>query len=143
MGIVEFLRARIDEDEAIARAASEIDPGPWSLPDGRYVSPWPGHDEIEAELFNANRGRVISYNGFDVELSERTALHITRHDPARVLGEVKAKRAVIELYLLYEDAQYPDGAGGYVSACEKEPKLKALAGVYSDHPDFDPAWEVR
>jgi hypothetical protein len=112
--LVEFLRDRLDEDEAAARAAT---PGPWKQSGiGEYG--WgvsfsrPGAG-VEAE--DGDQGRA------DAE-------HIARHDPARILAEVEAKRA-----LLRGAEEWEGGTLLYYI-------LAPLARVYCDHPDFDPAW---
>jgi len=59
--------------------------------------------------------------------------------PSRVLAECEAKRAIIQHHLfdhldgrhLCQDAMVED------DECDE---LRALAAIYSDHPDFDPAW---
>jgi hypothetical protein len=63
--LVAFVRACLDEDERVARAAR---PG--------YFTP------AVLSLFSA----------------VGDAQHVTRHDPARVLAEVAAKRALLELH---------------------------------------------
>jgi hypothetical protein len=61
------------------------------------------------------------------------AAHVIRHDPARVLREVAAKRAILELH-----AQGTDWDG------EPWPcsTIRALIAIWRDHPDFDPAWAI-
>jgi Family of unknown function (DUF6221) len=89
--IVEFLRARLADDEAAAPYAIS------SLTDwGEFV----------------------------------------RYDPARVLREVAAKRAIIRLALSRR------GAPPEESHVVIDEMVGALASVYADHPDFDPAWSV-
>jgi len=84
-----FLAARLDEDAAAAVAALD---GPWMT--GRaqeHLSDdviygqsrdWPGHI---VQVCNLDYGHN----------SEADAEHIVRHDPARVLREVEAKRRVL------------------------------------------------
>jgi hypothetical protein len=65
--------------------------------------------------------------------------HIARHDPARVLREVAAKRAILARYEerpanLGDSLQQGQECMGLLYAME------ALAAVYSDHPDYDPEW---
>jgi hypothetical protein len=115
--LVDFLRARLDEDEAVARAATS---GPWSAVEGSSGAWW-------VEL--PNLGDVA------LDLHGENARHIARHDPARVLADVKAKRAIVGL--------------GICLACDVEGQpcdhadetLRHLASVYADHPDYDATWE--
>ena len=78
------------------------------------------------------------------------ATHIARHDPARVLREVTAKRKIIvELESLRfsidsganRGTDNPEGEA-YVNGClaELERTVRALAAVYADHPDYDHSW---
>jgi len=71
-----------------------------------------------------------------------TDAHIARHDPARVLAECAAKRAI-----LADHTPADDGRCGLCSdlycvtpwdgICDV---ARPLAAVYADHPDYDPAW---
>ncbi|MFF2077175.1 DUF6221 family protein [Kitasatospora sp. NPDC058162] len=64
-----------------------------------------------------------------------TATHIARHDPARVLREVAAKRRIL--------ARHAPGPAG---ACRHDRNRWPCADVrdllppYADHPDFHPRW---
>jgi hypothetical protein len=132
--LVDFLLARIAEDEAIAQAAlrprySESDEPQWSydgnpsgaVTAGRYViaqaSTWEQHDP--------DGGRL--------------ARHIARWDPARVLAECAAKRAIIER-LTPDPTGTRDSAPAFQEQLNGEPTLKLLAAVYSNHPDYQQTW---
>jgi Family of unknown function (DUF6221) len=116
--LVAFLRARLDEDEAAARAAVHFDYG---------VKNW------------ADDGDPVD-------------VHIARHDPARVLREVMAARAILDLHSPSYPVTYPEPsgqptcgvchAGGWDWEPEKWPcpTVRALVAVYSDHPDYDQGW---
>lgn len=59
--------------------------------------------------------------------------HIARHDPARVLADVAAKRAIVRACAHnLEFEEY-----GYTLA---ERTLRALAQPYSEHEDYKPHW---
>jgi Family of unknown function (DUF6221) len=62
------------------------------------------------------------------------AAHVIRHYPARVLREVEAKRAILDLY---EAAAIHDDTSLGVATLRTV--VKTLAAVYRDHPDYDPA----
>ncbi len=98
---VAFLGARLDEDEAIARATMR-----WSGP------PW-------AEV------------GREERIPERA--HIARHDPARVLREVAAKRAIWAACI---SADGDRGPSNDLEAQALAWLILQLAAVYSDHPDY-------
>jgi hypothetical protein len=129
MELVEFLRTRLDEDEQRAKAAT---PGPW-MPEGDDDTDdevWTAHDGEHGELV----GDTVAYVRGGERMRANVA-HIARHDPARVLAEVDAKRRIIaecERTLAYEDH-------GHAVA---EFVLQGLALPYADHPDFREEWRA-
>lgn len=71
--------------------------------------------------------------------------HIARHDPVRILREVEAKRAVINMVPLSQEEAEERFAGFFVeegAGWEKaqEYVLKHLATIYADHPDYQQEW---
>jgi hypothetical protein len=121
--LVEFVRAALDEDERVARAA---EPAPWTAheeaadPDEGYVA---GPD-----------GYVLVYNEGTVSLG--TAAHIARHDPARVLADVAAKRAILELHNAVPEEEY----------CSEDEQrkpcqtLRLLAQPFAGRPGWREEW---
>lgn len=111
MDLVEFLRARLDDDERDALAAS---PGPWS-------------PNAEADEVTAADGITVC-DGFALSNNQlrATVRHIARHDPARVLAEVEAKRRIIRDY--EQDVFHSTDV------------LRILAAVFADHPNYNPMW---
>ena len=108
--IVEFLRARLDEDERVTRG--EIT--------RREV--W------QSKLDQMRRvGEMVGVGLIDYDEPGAPG------DPARVLAEVAFKRAVLlwcERSLVDNDGQpWPD-----------EWMLLSMASLYADHEDYDPAW---
>ena len=111
--LIAFLRARLAEDEATARAAfsGQCDPeNGWgaerSVSGGWTITPHVGniHEKVQAR-------------------------HVEAWNPARVIAEVAAKRAIIGLcepWGIPEDIMV----------------LRLLAQPYADHPDFAPAWRL-
>lgn len=153
MSIVEFLLARIAEDESVARESP-------------FDRAWTAHpDETGQPIKAGGRARIATCA---VDVMD----HIARHDPARVLAECQAKRAIIEWHKNWptlvegpmrftpvEDYDPRDinsvtfrmvrevnwlTQQQYVERFGAEPPtapiLRMLASVYSDHADFDPAW---
>jgi hypothetical protein len=113
--LVAFLNARLAEDEEAARRATD---GPWH----------------QAGMSVRGRGRAYGTGKEDVILVIRhtwpqEAAHICRHDPARVLREVAAKRAILSSY-----TAAPDWVG--------REDVGHLAAVYSDHPDYREEWAL-
>ncbi|MEV6079673.1 DUF6221 family protein [Streptomyces sp. NPDC052069] len=74
--LVQFLRDRLAEDERIARAATP--------------SPWEQTPEKVGCLASAEYWEVVDCTG--TPMARENAEHVARHDPARVLREVEAKR---------------------------------------------------
>lgn len=112
MTITEFLNARYDEDETLARE-SIIDASHWSV-----------------FAVNEHFGQVDSDDGAianNVDLKD--AAHIVRWDPARVLADIAAKRAIVQLY---------EGSGLRIAMGQV---VRLLAQPYAEHPDFDESWK--
>lgn len=114
MTIVDFLNARLDEEQAAARAAA---PGPWKRED--------------TKVFDA-AGNPVAETG-----DPTAAEHITRHDPARVLHEVALRRRLVR-----EVDEYTRFSRDRLAGEMARQILGALAGAYTDHPDFAPDWAV-
>lgn len=107
-----FLLARLDEDEAAARQAYRI-------------AEWREKSE-HARIYWARRLVRLDASG----------PHIARHDPARVLAEVGAKRRIVELH------EGEHNCTTYIAAEDNNPckTLEILAVVYDDHPDYRDEW---
>lgn len=120
--LVAFLRARYDEDEQVATAAT---PGPWvagGIGDFGWSVSGPSGG-VEAD---------------DSEAGRADAEHIARHDPARALAEVAAKRRVLDAW--------PDSFGQWsadqadAARAMKTAVLLLLALPYAGHPDYREEW---
>lgn len=133
MRIDDFLLARIAEDEWVARPFRN---------DLGDVRPW-RCDEIGGTVRNGPR--PLGGPGDVAQASTHLAAeHIARHDPARVLAECAAKRAIVELHwTAIDQTGAVDGpplcneCGGDYWPCQT---LRLLALPFASHPDFDPAW---
>jgi hypothetical protein len=143
MDLVDFINARLDEDEQAARAvvsSHEREPrlvpcvaaADWSH---RYDSDDYGGTEVAD-----GAGHVIVPMSYESGALQR--IHIARHDPARVLAEVDAKRRIIaehqasaEFMNRPENRHIPAGeTHGLYTA------LKMLALPYDQHPDYQEQW---
>ncbi|WP_371053639.1 DUF6221 family protein [Rhodococcus gordoniae] len=142
MTIVEFLEARIAEDEAIAREAIDPDrPGThwkWEAPDDYGDDPEAPLWLRTVEEFPTTSGVgdlpafPVGYD-FMASPSSRGMAHIARHDPARVLRQCAALRGLVEWHVhingsSVDDIEYPIEL------------LTYLAGIWSDHPDYRQEW---
>lgn len=111
-----FVRARLDEDEAIAQAAAS------AVAQDMQFQPFSGpHD-----LGNPNLMRPIN----------DARIHMARHDPERVLRDVAAKRAILD-WLGYQDRVYGDYS--VIETLELVARHLAAA-AWSDHPDYKAEW---
>jgi hypothetical protein len=114
--IVEFLEARIDEDEVLASAAL-------------------AHEQLYAD----DGGFDISYQWARMTVHQESGGHGSAFapgcpSPARVLRECTAKREILKDWELYKDEEFPDFGGGYASAMDDT--IQSLAAAYADHPDY-------
>jgi hypothetical protein len=123
-----FITARLDEDEAIAKAAANRH---W-LTDDNIITLHPEHDG----------------DGFMSWPTRADAQHAANHDPARVLREVAAKRAVLAWYADALDAsklfKEKLGTGTHMATAAESylNVMRGYAAVWSDHPDYKQEWET-
>ncbi|MFC8376416.1 DUF6221 family protein [Streptomyces albidoflavus] len=134
--LIAFLQARLDEDEAAARAATA---GPW----------------VESGVGDHGWGVSFSAPGSGVEADDGSqgradAAHIARHDPARALAEVEAKRRVVGECAYWNERmeaeavnppKFPQpGLDLGLLLDAMNPILRHLAAPYADHPDYREEW---
>ena len=141
--MVAFLEARLDEDEAGAKACQS--PSPWK------TATHPADSWIVTDA----TGEPVIYDEGTPSLEE--AAHIARHDPARVLRDVEADRALLSALgqaRKFSDHMFsspsPEGAasgevpGERVRAATQVLTLERVvmirAARFSDHPGYSPAW---
>lgn len=129
MDLVEFVRARLDEDAAAAR---------------RVDSSW---RQI------GNTGVIVASDGERAEECANgnwagIADHIVRHDPARVLKDIEAKRqtlqeleqAEVTLSVARPGTPPHDLMTGAVNTLRRV--VCRDAAVHDDHPDYDERWRL-
>lgn len=132
--LLEFLRARLDEDERVARASAAANPGSvathWSAEQVDYLSSTGLRGKAWAVVPERVEGATIAIS--PTEIRPLVVTHIARHDPARVLRDVEAKRKMIEQHV------------GYFGSGDDEfwpvQTLRLLVLPYADHPDYREAW---
>lgn len=141
--LVAWLREQVAEDERVAQAAGGL----------RWIrgedSGWTGSFVIEDQAGVEVAGP--GYEGGGVR-SEEQAAHIARHDPARVLAEVAAKRRILELHLPWTGEQnddgrycstcvgYPINSSGHIGVAWPCPTVRLLASVYRGRPGWRSEW---
>ncbi|WP_052509102.1 DUF6221 family protein [Kitasatospora griseola] len=143
--LVAFLRERLDEDYKLAFEAGDGGPDHWTF---NPELPWNGDNGPREAVVRFN-GSALSYVAAVDPVHGRygtwNARHIARHDPARVLAEVAAKRRILARYTsAVEDSA--EGADGYYDenrfedARQLVPVLRLLTLPYADHPDYREEW---
>jgi hypothetical protein len=131
VNLTEFLTARLDEDEASARAVRDNSSpwrGQWRAADGHFLETYSGLVLALAPGF-----RSTDQPG---EFAPGVLDHIARHDPARALREVEAKRRIL--------SEHSSADSDWCHACESGTgacmTLRILADVYSGHPGCRDEW---
>lgn len=179
--LIAFIEARLTEDELWAKAASTqpsyyVDERPvpeaglhWTWAVGESWEPYPvdpleefvgetAHDYaptlVTVEQWPSRYGGRMSQTkvlGNCEEVPSGVGGHIVRHDPARVLREVEAKRRLLGRIFGFEqsiDAEWGCGHTSEAIAAGECPEpsvhfiaaLRDFAAVWSDHPDWREAW---
>ncbi|MFE2712261.1 DUF6221 family protein [Streptomyces mirabilis] len=119
--LVRWLGEQLDEDERIARSAGGV----------VYLG-WAEGGWVEAEIPKTewkgpgDDGRHVG----SVRRAEDRA-HIARHDPARVLREIEAKRRIVDRYAWLRE-HGDTGGTAWV--------LPLLALPYADRPGYREEW---
>ena len=153
--LIKFLNARLDEDELAAQNAGGET---WDFTGANCeVRVRPSGRKQYGDF-----GRIIAYCRHGSELTDDLALaiHVAHNDPARVLREVAAGRLLLELHWLqvikaetypfdsYTGEPIPERYEGDCAVCGWfDPvqggclTVRHYAAIYSDHPDYDPAWK--
>lgn len=150
--LIAFLTATLDEDERVAReAAVPSRSESWEITDG------------QREQWHTGLAIAVAYSVWDACIDPRTAKHTARHDPARVLADVAAKRAIVALHSepIHDHIRWADAADQAEAAksgdlwcrtcgsVDDSPvpwpcrTVVALAQPYADRPGFDPAWKLE
>lgn len=109
--VVDFLLARIAEDEAVARAAQSVD-------------------------FAALAG----------QLPDAVRAHVLAHSPDRVLADCENRRIGLDVFSAWRRtlervrSNEDDEASAELVVTELLEVIHPMAGLYIDHPDWDPGW---
>jgi hypothetical protein len=135
--LIAFLRVRLDEDEQAAQAAG-----------GDQWTPQ-GHPSDTVAIYDSHREPVVYDEGAPSEAQMR---HISRHDPARVLAEVDAKRRLLAAFEQVSQIGWPADPDMILTVKQRITNqvigqeeglltaLRLLALPYADHPDYRPEW---
>ncbi|MEW2421306.1 DUF6221 family protein [Streptomyces nigra] len=150
--LVQWLRAQLDEDERITRAASWTDDA-----NAWHAEPSPFDARSAGQRWyveDAMEDGVVSHVDPRASDDEGVARHIAEWDPVRVLREIDAKRQLVKLH---SSAVLRAGGGAQYyntqtvcRSCEPSyqfpeqswpcPTLRLLAAPYSDRPGYQEEW---
>jgi hypothetical protein len=151
--IAEFIRARLDEDKAIAEDAGRVGGGEWNA---TLDGPDEGKVDADKDIY------PVAYA--EGRPTWTQARHIARHDPARALRDVEAKRLILFEHLDNGNwARSDDGTlarishGNQCTVCVEDstgvgsefaemerfpcPTLRLLASEWSSHADYRAEWK--
>jgi hypothetical protein len=123
--LIRFVAGRLDDDERIALAAA----------DGDRTEEWEIH--YTGAGVDSATGTVAYDEGFP---NGRQSEHIARHDPARVLRDVAAKRRLFAKHAPVINGTQGSWTWFEGSESESEKVMQLLSLPYADHPEYDPAW---
>lgn len=132
MTVIEFLRARLAEDEQAAKHAVE---GPASLATEWHVDRYRQGSEHHLTVADAD-GVVIA-----PELG-RQADHIARHDPARAAEFVRFVRMMIAIRngLVADDHECEQCDGYRIEIAMYDAIFRDMAKIWRTHPDYQEKW---
>ncbi|MCW2092834.1 UNVERIFIED_ORG: hypothetical protein M2328_006114 [Rhodococcus erythropolis] len=158
MTIVKFLEARLAEDEAVAlkaggseaewlyRTEYDNETGNEVVWANSRSEEWLGPAQKEPYV-SYDRYVTMDHEGCLPAVSEDDGTHIARHDPARVLREVAAKRELVAREESGRCQGHPkpwlrhgEYGAGFCFTPPEGSVLYVLASAYADHPDFNPDW---
>jgi hypothetical protein len=127
----EFLLARIAEDHEVAMKATG---GPWT---------WDGQELRSMAVYPRDGNRLVLKavrpSPFELQLAQWNRDHIGRWDGTRVLGELAAKRSVVQQAMGWLGT---DDSWGQDVTILAEQILRTMALPYMDHPDYRPEWRL-
>ncbi|MCX4231970.1 DUF6221 family protein [Streptomyces ortus] len=141
-GLVKWLGEQLDEDFEAVRLLLGVN-AMAAYRRGEPVPRWVPSPEGDAGVWDTAGTPRVKF----VWARERD--HIIRHDPARVLREIEAKRQLIHEHADVNDGSCGtcvDGAWGYPTHGGSSPQrypcktLRLLALPYADRPGYDESW---
>ena len=137
--LIAYLRARIDEEEAVARAAGSA-AWTWDKRFGDLCDDPTCPYGALMQWTDPGPTMVMEVHGYDVTEPWQGAEHIACWDPARVLAECAAKRAILDAEPSPGPMFHDDTWDGGRDLLDRV--ILAFAQVYADRPDFDPSWSA-
>ncbi len=138
MTIIDFIQARLDEDERIAIEAAVGHPD-WQVEHHQCFGYCGNPCTFAVECATGQCDDCV-VAGEEIRIYDEgghgkaQAAHIARHDPARGLREVEAKRAIV--------ARFVETDGCYCDAFahHSDEDVRYLAAIWSDNADYREEW---
>lgn len=135
--LIAFLRRMLDEDQRIAQACLDS------------VGSLRAGDAYPDGSGTADRD---DYPSYPWGVQEADLAHIARHDPARVLREVAAKRTMLRIHAPQSSTfSVPVARTPFCLICQEFDgtplapypcdTIRAIAAVYAEHPDYREEWK--
>jgi hypothetical protein len=132
-----WLRAQLEDDERVARAAAERCGCHGGVPDWDFADDGEDGRIVVRDDPHPNVSRRLSKRWNRSYDDLFAARHIARHDPARVLAEVEAKRRILDWLDKSEDWMFDKSYGGQPD-CDAVRALLALP--YATRPGYRDEW---
>jgi Family of unknown function (DUF6221) len=123
--LIEFLGAQLDEQHRVAEEMALIEGPSWSANPSSSEGTW--------EVVTGQREAVV-HSDDDCCLDRDLAEWIAAWDPARVLAEIAAKRAILDAFeaTYRESDDYPGWEGA----------MYCIAQPYAGREGWQPEWSV-
>lgn len=122
-----WLRAQLDDDERVAKAAAEETAPSWRAYYRQVLAPGARTGEDPADTNTAE-----------------VAVHMARHDPARVLRRIERDRLILDRYedtlARIDDPEYSTVEAAQQAREYEDFVLPALALPYADREGCPPEW---
>ncbi len=129
MDIIDFLEARISEDESVARAAS---PAPWEWFEEAGTAASALYSSDERAVLDAYADHPPGY----LVCKPEDRVYIAQFNPGRILAECAARRQMLANVPLVTDiSSEVGGTSEFVLMC--------MASPYRDHPDYQEGWAIE
>jgi hypothetical protein len=160
--LIAFLRDRYADIERIALDVPDGWRVPWAVAH-HYVRTREAYHDLGEDLSARHRAVAnLSLTVGNYECEQAVGKHIARHDPARVLADVAAKRAILDLhYIIERKVNWTDAEGDErqdhqpvcvicvekystvnvpadLGPCET---VRLLALPFADHPGYQESWK--
>jgi hypothetical protein len=142
--MIHFVREQLDEEERLAKVVADEE-----------GSVWHAGDEFLSGTVGSDKANYILRAPYDGELSWEMRQYLADHDPARVLGEVKIFRLIIEVHdpsraeypeigdcpvCISDQSRYPELWESDKAPCAT---LRLLAAIFDDRPGYREEWRPQ